>query len=279
VYSANTRDSPAMRGIVAAHSMSSTFAQFQKAKLIGKGLTSEVFTWSEDRVLKLALPGRPHDKVQREFEITRTAHAAGLPAPAAFELIEVHGRFGIVLQRLHGPSLLKQVEVKPWTLFTAARQLAELHTRLHSCPAPPRLPSQQGQLASFIERAKLSDSEREQALQCLADLPPGDCVCHGDFHPANIILTAGGPIFIDWSRATCGHALADVARTSVLFETAELPNDSPFHTRLLMKFARGALHSTYLKHYLAVRGGSHEEIEKWRPLQRIVAAAWWVQRR
>ncbi|MFR1633173.1 MAG: phosphotransferase family protein, partial [Oscillospiraceae bacterium] len=43
-------------------------------------------------------------------------------------------------------------------------------------------------------------------------------LCHGDFNPSNIIITADGtPYIIDWAHATQGNAAADAARTYLLF--------------------------------------------------------------
>ena len=43
-------------------------------------------------------------------------------------------------------------------------------------------------------------------------------LCHGDFNPSNIIITADGtPYIVDWAHATQGNAAADAARTYLLF--------------------------------------------------------------
>jgi aminoglycoside phosphotransferase (APT) family kinase protein len=217
----------------------------------------------------------PEATVRREFEITRAVHASGAPCPAAFEMFKLGDRHGIVFERVHGHSLVSKVERKPWTLFAAARQLAELQAQVHACPLPSSLPSQRDQLERWVDNAvDFSPAQKEAARRNLAQLPPGDCLCHGDFHPANLLLAERGPVIIDWSRATRGHALADVARTSVLFEQADLPKETSLRIRLLMKLARRLLHASYLKRYLELRPGTLEEIEKWRVPQRMVWSAW-----
>ena len=40
-------------------------------------------------------------------------------------------------------------------------------------------------------------------------------------HPANVVLTAEGPVVIDWIDATLGNALADVARSAIIMGGAE----------------------------------------------------------
>ena len=50
-------------------------------------------------------------------------------------------------------------------------------------------------------------------------MPKHTKVCHGDFNPSNIIITADGtPYILDWSHATQGNGSADAARTYLLFK-------------------------------------------------------------
>ena len=250
-------------------------ARLNSEVLLGKGLTSEVFTWGEDCAVKLFLPWMSIAAVEREFTVTRTVHEAGVPSPAVRELIQVGNRNGIVFERVRGVSLLQQVSKRPWTLFSAARRLAELHTHVHERALSAGLPSQREQIERRIGNARnLSHAELEIAKEYLGVLPEGTRLCHGDFHPANILLTTGGPIIIDWSGATCGHPLVDVAQTSVLFERAPLPTDAAYHVHLLMKVARQMLHKTYLRRYLSLRPGGMKELERWRVLLRIAGAGW-----
>jgi aminoglycoside phosphotransferase (APT) family kinase protein len=50
-----------------------------------------------------------------------------------------------------------------------------------------------------------------------------DVLLHRDLHPQNVILTAGGPMIIDWEGAAYGPALADVAMTWVIIGFSDAP--------------------------------------------------------
>src|SRR2546421_182484 len=80
----------------------------------------------------------------------RAVHAAGVPSRAVFEPLQIGNRHGIVFERIHGYSVVTRVARKPWTLFAAARQLAELHATLHDHPAPAELPTQRERLELWI---------------------------------------------------------------------------------------------------------------------------------
>src|SRR5437660_5605995 len=118
----------------------------QPGTLIGTGFTAEVFASGEGRVLKLFLPWVERAAVEREFARAQAVHAAGAPSPATYELVQIGNRYGIVFERVHGDSMVTRVVKKPWTLFAAARELAELHASIHDHAAPPELPAQREQL-------------------------------------------------------------------------------------------------------------------------------------
>jgi aminoglycoside phosphotransferase (APT) family kinase protein len=84
---------------------------------------------------------------------------------------------------------------KPWRQLRYARELADLHDRLHAIAAPDWLPA----------------------------LDDGDRFLHLDLHPMNVMLTANGPVVIDWPNAARGDALSDVAVTFVLLTCPEMP--------------------------------------------------------
>jgi uncharacterized protein (TIGR02172 family) len=241
-----------------------TIRTLDRAALVGTGLTSDVYAWGEGRVLKLCHRHRPADRVEAEFQITRAVHGAGLPVPAAYELVEIEGRRGIVFERVDGPSMFEYVQSRPWTLFAAARQLAELHAQVHGCAAPLDLPRQSQWIENRIETSEcLSEADKQLVRRSLAELPDGEVLCHGDFHPGNILLTRRGPVIIDWSTGSRGHPLGDVACTSYLFDNANLPAAARLHIRLLFKVSRDLLHRKYLNRYLQLRSGSRRQIDAW----------------
>jgi len=233
--------------------------------LIGKGRTADVYAWGEGRILKLYQGWMPIGGVAQEFAITNAAQAAGVPAPAAYGLVEVEGRHGIVFERITGVSLLSELQAKPGRLFAIARQLGELHAQIHAVRAPDNLPTQRWQIEGGIEDARgLDAADRQIALDSLKKLPDGESLCHGDFHPDNILMSAHGPVIIDWMTGTRGQPLADVARTSMILQTGGLPPGIPMLTGMLINASRAILHAIYLNRYLQIRPANRAQIEQWR---------------
>jgi aminoglycoside phosphotransferase (APT) family kinase protein len=243
------------------------------AELVGKGFCSDVYVWGKGRVLKLFHGRLGYERAEREYAAARAVHAAGVPVPTAYELVEVEGRAGSVFERIDGVSLFDYTRARPWATFSVVRQLAELHARIHDCRGPSELPSQREWVAGRIETSDLPAGDKQAARDRLATLPDGAALCHGDFHPGNVLMTPRGPVVIDWDTATRGHPLGDVACTSRLIRTASLPPWAPGYVHLMLRCLRPVIDRSYLRRYLRLRGGTRPEIEAWQvPL--AVARAW-----
>jgi len=62
--------------------------------------------------------------------------------------------------------------------------------------------SLKGWLTTRITRTTLLDEpQRQILLNGLRQMPDGDHLCHGDFHPRNVLDEAPQPIVIDWPNA------------------------------------------------------------------------------
>ncbi len=143
----------------------------------------------EDRVLRRYLEQRD---VGWEVAVMRHAHAHGVPVPVVHS---VHDS-AMVLDRLTGPTLLEAMLAGEVTAAAGGALLAELHRRVHAVP-----------LAGLVA------TEHPGA---------GDVLTHGDLHPANVMLTAAGPMVIDWAGARVGPAAVDVALTALLLAEVTL---------------------------------------------------------
>src|SRR5213593_4191675 len=161
-----------------------------KGESLAEGRTAEVFAWGSrrDRVVKLFYKGVSREVVVREADITRRVHAAGLPVPAIEGLAELEGRSGIVMERMEGPSMLYEMIRDPASSEMHVETMASLHVRLHETQIPG-LPLLRPRMERRIADAPgLSQKHRDALLTLVRDLPDGSVVCHGDFHPGNIIL-------------------------------------------------------------------------------------------
>ena len=175
-----------------------------------------MWTWSGRTVVKVLHPGIPDHWAALEADTVARVHAAGLPVPATEGVIEFDGRPGIVLERIDGVAMWERMRATPISIPDLIPQLIDLQTVVQATTVPG-LVSMNARLRTKIsEAAQLPHEDRQTAQELLDRLPVDDATCHGDFHPANIILTERGPVILDWFDAAAGAVTADFVRSSLL---------------------------------------------------------------
>jgi hypothetical protein len=123
-----------------------------------------------------------------------------------------------VFDRVSGLSFAEQMRGDMANLPRYLQILVRLHWRIHTHSAN-QLSSLKVWLATDIARTMLLDEPRKQLLLSgLARMPDDDRLCHGDFHPMNVLSEASRPIVIDWPNAVSRKfMLWDVVRRILNF--------------------------------------------------------------
>ena len=235
---------------------------------IAEGRTAEIYAWEDGHILKLYRDWCPSDWVDYEARIARAVHEAGIPSPEAGEIIEVNGRRGLIYEYLDGISMLQDMNARPWSLFKQARWLADLQVKINQ-QSITGLPSYKDRLHYDISHTQyLRPDMREKALARLEALPAGQNLCHGDYHPGNILITKHGPVVIDWMTASSGNPWTDVARTSMILSIgAKVAKNQ---VRPVIRMAIKLYHRAYLNRYHALKPDTENESNGWMP---VIAAA------
>jgi aminoglycoside phosphotransferase (APT) family kinase protein len=235
-------------------------------ELLGSGREAEVFAWAEGRVLRLARDPGDGEMIAREAAALAAAHAAGADVPAAYELVTVDGRPGVILDRVDGVDLLDLIERRPWTIPDVSQILGREHAALHRVAAPPELPLLREELRHRLGSPLVPADVRTRTLERLERLPDGDWLLHGDFHPANVLRTDAGCVVIDWTNGSAGDPAADVARTLLLMTGGTLPEDASAVLRAIAPFARRLLVRGYLRAYASAAPLDRERVDRWLPV-------------
>ncbi len=185
--------------------------------LVATGRTSEVFAHGPGAVVKVPRPGVPPHWARVEAGIADAVHRAGVPCPEVRGLVEVDGRESIVFERIDGPSLWDRMVAEPSAMAELVAVLVGLQRSINQVRCLPPIPRLSDRIGSKILAADgLEEAERAEAARLAASLPQGTALCHGDLHPANVLLSDRGPVVIDWFDAAAGSPVSDVVRTSLL---------------------------------------------------------------
>lgn len=213
---------------------------------IAYGREADVYAWGEDEVVKVFRPGFG-GHIGEAAALTRL-NGTGT-APQLISIVDVDGRSGLVMQRLHGVDMLVLLQKRPWRLIALARMLARAALSVHAVPAPPDLPDLIDLLGERITAADLDPGLRAFALRTLGSLPAGDRLCHGDLHPGNAVVTADGVKIIDWPGAARGTPAADVARSLLLLREADPLPGTPMLSRLMIAVGRSVFAEVFTRTY------------------------------
>ena len=187
----------------------------QPGRRLGTGKQAQVFEYSDD-ALKLYPLGGGKAAVFREAATLALVESLDLPAPRVRSAGLFDGAWGLVMSRAKGETFAAQLTNDPARRDEIVDAMVALHRDIHRHVVRRAAPLS-GRLADNIERAPVLDPAlRRRLLDAVAAMPEGTALCHGDFHPMNIVGPPGSATVIDWLDASSGPPQADVSRSYML---------------------------------------------------------------
>jgi hypothetical protein len=193
-----------------------------RRELVAEGSRSVVFAVGSSSVIKVPLPGTPSTWMAAEAVYSKAVGAVGAPAPAMLGCEQVDGATAIRFSRVDGSSLWDVAQDQPRNALEFGAELAAVHLQLRSLPVPILLPELHSRIVAKLHRAQSVLLDELPDLLRLAELLSQSAthtvMCHGDLHPKNVLISADGPVLVDWFDASRGPWIADVARTVLLLE-------------------------------------------------------------
>ncbi len=147
------------------------------------------------------------------------AREHGFPAPKVHELSDDETE--LVMQRVDGPSMLDVLSARPWSIRRMAYVLGTLHNSLHDIAGPEWVrPSPLGEGAQLV---------------------------HLDLHPGNVLISAVGPVVIDWANVARGDGNDDAALTWLLMSAGTVEASSA--KSALLELGRSRMIKAFLKRF------------------------------
>jgi aminoglycoside phosphotransferase (APT) family kinase protein len=224
---------------------------------LGEGREADVYAYGS-AVLKLYRPGFGGHAT--ESQTLRCLDGHGV-APKLVNVVEWDGRIGLVVERVAGTDMLALLQRQPWRVFAYGRQLAQIHRAVHDIQAPAGLVDLREVLAGRIRDADAPRQLLDYALWTLDGLPDGDRLCHGDYHPGNVLIAPDRAAVIDWGAAARGAPDADHARTLLLLRWSHPLPGTPVLSRALIAAGRSLLARAYVRTY--GRGLQSMQTRRW----------------
>lgn len=248
--------------------------------LRGPGLPTE---WATPLVVRILPSADRGDQAVREAEAQAWSRSVGYAAPLVLEVLASDDAFGLpaqVMERAPGTTMLDALTSRPWRAFALIDQLAGLQLALHDLPTDA-WPGSRDPRALVDKRlglprraAKdLGDPALTAALEQVETVIPeglgGELVvCHGDFHPLNVVVDGDNAAVIDWTDAGMGPREADVARTLLIFQVASIAASSSLE-RVALKLAGPRLRARYRRTYERTRPLDPRRLLVWEALHAL----------
>lgn len=227
----------------------------KEEKLIAERIGKRVYRDGE-RCLKVFGENYTKADVMNEALNLARVESTGLNVPKLLEVTTIEGNWTIVSEYIVGETLASLMEKNPQKYNEYMSLFIDLQLDIHSKTCPELRKLRDNLTRRIGDSPLLSATTKYDMCSRVNDMPRHNKLCHGDYNPSNIIITADGlPYIIDWSHSTRGNSAAEAAMTYLYF-LIKGENDNA---------------ETYLEMFCEKNNTGKDYLLKWMP---IVAASY-----
>lgn len=241
--------------------------ELKDLQLLASGYTADVFTINQDLVLKLYYDGWNTNYVENEYCVGKAIEAYGISAPKVYDIITCANRSGIIFQRLNNVTMKDMLLKKPQNWQFYSKRMAQEHYHINSIRDDQNcLKDQKDVYEDLISTRKSIDEEcKAKLIAKLRAMPDMDRICHGDFHPINLLFEQDSLYVIDWIGALRGNPLADVTGSYLIMKVmgATAVKQKHAFTNKLNAVLVQNFTERYLEEYLSISKQTRQDINTW----------------
>ncbi|WP_459502709.1 phosphotransferase family protein [Bacillus sp. C1] len=217
---------------------------------IATGNTAKIYL-CDNKIVKVFKKHFPSTESLYEARKQEYAYSCGLHVPKVLEITNINGRQAIIMEYVKGQTVGE--------LFSHNMERAEhyisicvnVQQKVHAVVVESDLLEPMSErLRRKIESVQnLDEKQKGNLLRQLDSKVFESRLCHGDFHPFNLIMSHDNVKIIDWVDASAGDIRADVCRTYLLYAQSSVE-----------------LAEMYLHIYCKHAGLSRDEVLGWAPI-------------
>ncbi|KAB7672629.1 phosphotransferase family protein [Bacillus sp. B1-b2] len=184
---------------------------------IATGNTANLYLLNNN-IVKIFKEYLPPTEAVNEAKKQEYAYSCGLSVPKVLEVTKIDGTQAIIMEYIRGETLGELMLKNKESVEHYLNILVENQKVIHAVKVQSdAIESLSERLYRHIDGASsLTEKQKTILLTKLNSFKYEDSLCHGDFHPYNLIIFEGKGSIIDWVDATAGDLRADVCRTFVL---------------------------------------------------------------
>ena len=172
-----------------------------------------------DKAIKLFVENYSKANILNEaLNQARVEEGTDLKVPKLLAVTMIGNRWALVSEYIEGKTLEQLMNENPDRLDEYLNKFIDIQVSVLSNNVP-MLSQNKEKCKERIDNANNIDYNiKFELLQRLNGMKTHTKLCHGDFIPSNIIITANNDIYIiDWAHVTQGNASSDIATTYLEF--------------------------------------------------------------
>jgi uncharacterized protein (TIGR02172 family) len=184
---------------------------------IASGAQADIYK-EGTKAIKLFKDYVQKENIEYEVNLQKMAFDYGLPVPEIFDITEINGKFGIVMEYIDGEPLGKIIMENDSKFEEYLLKSIEIQSSIHKIETDKFPFMEDIQKNYILGTNKLTQSDKENILGKIENTSYENKLCHGDFHILNLIQTSNDIKIIDWVCASSGNPNADICRTYLLYK-------------------------------------------------------------
>lgn len=231
--------------------------------LIAQGGEADIYDVGGDKILRV--PRKINEKLLEKDKILYSIlERHQINVPKIYEYTLINGKPAVVMQRIFGCTMLDTLKKYPLDSVRIMKRLAHMQASISEIEVSAPFNTIQDIMNYFAAKPALMEKSLiDFTIEIFDGLPKGNQLCHGDFHPGNILMQDGVDYIIDWSAAYRSNYLSDVAHSFLLMKhVPKIPGENSFQHKIL-NISGKVIANAYIKEVHRLKHFDYALFSKW----------------